>query len=329
MAAESWVRLWAGMTTDPKWQTIARKSGQPRALVIALFTHLMLEANEADERGSVSHADVEDMASALDCDEEAIVAILEAMQGRVIVDGRLAGWDRRQPKREDSGNTKTGALSSTERSRLHRERQREKRESNADATQATATQRNATQCNAPEAEAEAEADKPLGSKQAASQFSEEPRAPAPETPAASEPDPIPPGGDATTNRPAQITVILRRNGACPRTHPGSRGIAGLVAMQATDVEILTALETAKQRRRNAGSAAAITPAYLLPIVQDQRQGPPARASPGRPAKFDPVEYINAQRTSRRQQQQGAPHADHPAPPADDPGIIDVDAVRLD
>ena len=91
--AESWVRLWSGMTTDPKWQTIARKSGQPRSLVIALFTHLMLEANDSKERGSIEGACIEDIASALDCDEEAVEAIFEAMQGRVIEDGRLSGWE--------------------------------------------------------------------------------------------------------------------------------------------------------------------------------------------------------------------------------------------
>lgn len=149
--AESWVRLWAGMTTDPKWQTIARKSGQPRALVIALFTHLMLEANEAEDRGRLDGLNIEDMASALDCDEEAVEAILAAMQGRVIEDGKLSGWDKRQPQREDSGNERTGALSSTERSRIHRHKKR-------DATQCNAGNDDATQCNAPEAEAEAEAE---------------------------------------------------------------------------------------------------------------------------------------------------------------------------
>lgn len=92
--AESWVRLWAGMTTDPKWQTIARKSGQPRALVIALFTHLMLEANEADDRGSLGGLDVEDVAAVLECDESCVESILREMQGRVIQDGRLIEWDR-------------------------------------------------------------------------------------------------------------------------------------------------------------------------------------------------------------------------------------------
>ena len=151
--AESWVRLWSGMTTDPKWQTVARKSGQPPSLVRALFTHLMLEANDADERGSLADVDVEDVASALDCDEEAVVAILEAMEGRVIEDGFLSGWDRRQPVREDSGNPQTGALSSTERSRLHREKKRLE-------TQCNARNDDATRCNAPEAEADTEADIP-------------------------------------------------------------------------------------------------------------------------------------------------------------------------
>lgn len=147
--AESWVRLWADMTTDPKWQTIARKSGQPRALVIATFTHLMLEANESIERGSITGINIEDVASAMDCDEEAVAAILDAMEGRVITDGRLAGWERRQPLRNDSGNENTGAMSNTERSRKFREKQRTQRDGNG---------RNeiATQGNAPEAEAESE-----------------------------------------------------------------------------------------------------------------------------------------------------------------------------
>ena len=75
--AEPWVRLWAGMTTDPKWQTISRKSGQPRHLVIAIFTHLMILANEAKPRGCVSGMVVEDIASALDCDENQIDAVVD------------------------------------------------------------------------------------------------------------------------------------------------------------------------------------------------------------------------------------------------------------
>ena len=157
--AESWVRLWAGMTTDPKWQTIARKSGQPRALVIALFTHLMLEANEAEDRGRLDGLNIEDMASALDCDEEAIEAILAAMQSRVIEDGKLSGWDKRQPKREDAGNAASGAKSAADRKREQRAREAaEQAEKSRDVTTCHDVSRDVTTCHAPEAEAEAEAE---------------------------------------------------------------------------------------------------------------------------------------------------------------------------
>ena len=154
--AESWVRLWAGMTTDPKWQTIARKSGQPRALVIALFAHLLMVANEGEERGDLSRLDVEDTASALDVDEEAVSAILAAMDGRVIEGGRLSGWDRRQPEREDLGNPGTGAMSAAERKR----RQREREALSRDVTACHEQSRDVTACHAPEAEADTEADIP-------------------------------------------------------------------------------------------------------------------------------------------------------------------------
>ncbi len=157
--AESWVRLWAGMTTDPKWQTIARKSGQPRALVIALFTHLMLEANEAEDRGRLDELNIEDTASALDCDEEAVEAILAAMQGRVIEDGGLSGWGKRQPKREDAGNTASGAKSAADRKREQRAREAaEQAEKSRDVTTCHDVSRDVTTCHAPEAEAEAEAE---------------------------------------------------------------------------------------------------------------------------------------------------------------------------
>lgn len=258
--AESWVRLWAGMTTDPKWQTIARKSGQPRSLVIALFTHLMLEANEAEERGSVSHANVEDMASALDCDEEAVLAILQAMEGRVIVDGRLSAWDRRQPKREDSGNERTGAMSSTERSRLHRERKRMQQQCNA-------RNDDATQCNAPEAESEAE--KEISSKAAASQSPPEARARA--TDAAADPVQV---------RVLEIVQLLRSRGAA--VHPGNPQIREWATQGVTDAQLLTAYETAEERRAAARSSAPINAGFLDSILSDIRAGPAARA-PRRPA----------------------------------------------
>lgn len=151
--AESWVRLWAGSTTDPKWQTIARKSGQPRYLVIALFTHLLMVANEAEVRGDVDHLSIEDTASALDCDEEQIALIIDAMQGRVIESGRLSGWETRQPARNDDGDEKSGVMSAAERKRRQREREKEQ-EKQREVTPCHDESREVTPCHAPEAEAD-------------------------------------------------------------------------------------------------------------------------------------------------------------------------------
>jgi hypothetical protein len=97
-----WLRLWHDMPTDPKWRAIARKSGQPLPCVIALFNLLMVNASaNASARGTLSNWSNEDAAAALDMDEADVAAILTAMEGKVVINGALTGWDRRQPKRED------------------------------------------------------------------------------------------------------------------------------------------------------------------------------------------------------------------------------------
>ena len=94
--ANEWLRLWHDMPNDPKWRTIARISGQPLALVQAVFLHLMVDASRNVTRGHVSVTH-EDLASALDVTHTEIEAIFDAMQGRVIDGDVLTGWDRRQP----------------------------------------------------------------------------------------------------------------------------------------------------------------------------------------------------------------------------------------
>jgi len=98
----SWVRLWLDMPTDPKWRVIARKSGQPLPCVIALFTLMLTEGGKAAVPGTVAGLSIEDAAAALDMDEDAVSSIIEAMQGRVVSEGRLAGWEKRQPASDRS-----------------------------------------------------------------------------------------------------------------------------------------------------------------------------------------------------------------------------------
>lgn len=143
-----WVRLWHDMPTDPKWRVIARKSGQPLSCVIALFTLMMTTASAADDRGSIDGLNVEDAAAALDMDEDEVSAILEAMQDRVVSEGRLSGWDRRQPKREDD---------SAQRVREFRKRNAEK----SLETKGNVRKRNVTQRNAPDTDKIREDNTPL------------------------------------------------------------------------------------------------------------------------------------------------------------------------
>lgn len=124
--ANSWLRLWHDMPNDPKWRTIARISMQPVALVQAVYIHLLVSASQNVTRG---HVDVttEDIASALDVTEEEIEQIFLAMQGRVLDGNAISGWEKRQVKKEDAGNTSGSAKSAAERKREQRERDRQRK----------------------------------------------------------------------------------------------------------------------------------------------------------------------------------------------------------
>jgi len=119
-----WVRLWREMPHDPKFRAIAKKAGRPVSDVIAVFITMM---TSADEDGCIGSWDADDTAAGLDLDTSIVIAIRDAMVGKVIEGNALMGWKKRQPKRDDD---------SRERVRAFRERKREE------------TQRNEA-CNAP------------------------------------------------------------------------------------------------------------------------------------------------------------------------------------
>jgi hypothetical protein len=125
-----WFRSWHGAPTDPKWLGIARRAGVAPGIVVAAVWSLMDRASQAEDRGSITGYDAEGMACFFGCDPEAIEAIVAAMSDKgMIVNGRFASWEKRQPKREDD---------SSQRVREHRERKRAQSE------------RDETHCNAPE-----------------------------------------------------------------------------------------------------------------------------------------------------------------------------------
>lgn len=122
--ANEWLRLWHDTPNDPKFKTIARISKQPISLVLAVFMHLLVDASKNVTRGVTSVTN-EDLASALDVTDEQIEVIRTTMQGRVMFGNALTGWDSRQIKKEDAGDTETGIKSPAERQRDKREREKQ------------------------------------------------------------------------------------------------------------------------------------------------------------------------------------------------------------
>lgn len=96
-----WLRWYNGTTTDPKFQVVARKSGQPVMAVLAVWAMLLERASAAEERGSVAGFDCEAADVLIGAPDGAACAIVQAMQARdMVVSGRIAKWECRQPKRE-------------------------------------------------------------------------------------------------------------------------------------------------------------------------------------------------------------------------------------
>lgn len=143
-----WLRWWHGTVTDTKFLWVARRAGARLGDVLAVWSALLEEASQAAERGYVVRFDADSFDCLLGTDDGEVSRIIDAMAAKGLIDqdGRLSGWDSRQPNREDSGSPT--AKSSTARSREHRARKRG--ESALRETPRNDLQRDATQCNAQE-----------------------------------------------------------------------------------------------------------------------------------------------------------------------------------
>jgi len=148
-----WFRSWHGAPNDPKWLVIARKAGVAPGMVSAVAWAVFDHGSQHNERGRVDNFDIETYAVWSGWDEADIQAVIDAMTAKgIIVDGRIAAWEKRQPKREDD---------SRERINRWRDKQRATANGQPGITQDDAlltrdvTQDNAlpaqdvTQCNAP------------------------------------------------------------------------------------------------------------------------------------------------------------------------------------
>lgn len=101
MASEFWWRSWHGAPMDHKWAVIAARAGVKVGVVSAIAWALLDYASQHKERGTVYDFDVETYAVYSGFSEEEVRAVIQAMQDKdIIVDGRFANWEKRQPKSE-------------------------------------------------------------------------------------------------------------------------------------------------------------------------------------------------------------------------------------
>lgn len=106
-----WFRWWHGSLTDPKFQSVARKSGQELSRVIALWVAILEHASSVTQcnadvtRGNLKGFDVTDFDVLFKVDDGACAEIYKAfVEKSMIIEGAVARWDERQVKREDDSS---------------------------------------------------------------------------------------------------------------------------------------------------------------------------------------------------------------------------------
>lgn len=99
-----WLRLYHDTPTDPKWRLVAVESGQTVASVLAVWTCMMVNASQAEPRGTLSGWNDRIIGASLDLKGDAVAAIRSAMQGVVLEGDILTGWERRQRSADSSAD---------------------------------------------------------------------------------------------------------------------------------------------------------------------------------------------------------------------------------
>lgn len=109
-----WFRSWHGAPTDAKWLVIGKRAGVAPGVVSAVMWALFDHASQNEDRGEVAGFDFETYSAFSGFEEDKVRAVYAALEGKgIVVSGRIAQWEKRQPKREDG---------SAERVRAHRKK---------------------------------------------------------------------------------------------------------------------------------------------------------------------------------------------------------------
>jgi hypothetical protein len=107
-----WFRWHHGTVTDQKFHLIAKKASASVGEVLAVWACLLEAGSMSADRGNPGKPDVESMDCALGYDDGKCARIYQAIRERSLIDedGRIAAWNRRQPKREREDDNSTGRV---------------------------------------------------------------------------------------------------------------------------------------------------------------------------------------------------------------------------
>ncbi|HEY0062488.1 MAG TPA: hypothetical protein VGC21_10225 [Telluria sp.] len=96
-----WFRWHHGTAADPKFGLVAKKAGARFGDVVTVWALILEQASANTERGTYDPIDPETTDFLLSVEDGTTVRILAAMEAcRLVDDGHVVRWEKRQPKRE-------------------------------------------------------------------------------------------------------------------------------------------------------------------------------------------------------------------------------------
>lgn len=155
-----WLRLYPGTMRDPKFVSVALRTGQKKHMVVFVWLCILESASEM-QAGGAYRLDPREVANFLECRPIDVTLILAGFeQDGLIGEGRVTKWGKRQYESEDGE-----PLSGAERTRLYRERQRDESVTTRDDA-VTAAVTSASPNVTPEAEAESQTERKIAADDA-------------------------------------------------------------------------------------------------------------------------------------------------------------------
>jgi hypothetical protein len=262
-----WFRWHHGSVNDPKFGLVARRAAARVGDVIAVWALILEQASANTERGLFGAIDCEATDFLLGADDGTTARILEAMQGRALVNGdRVTRWEERQPKRERTDPT------AAERKREQRERDKANSGSGAGVTSSHAMSHQVTP-REEERREEKNNDDSASAAAGADVVVVDPDPAEPDNPRAAG---MPPREDLpeSTDPAVILSVALRKLGVnATFTHPTVQDWSTRKVPMAV---LHAAVATAREQK---GPDARIPPNYLVRIVEELLN-PPAPSAQG-------------------------------------------------